>query len=40
MSVRYLNPQALFKPPGYSHVVEVTPDAWSISPGGSVPTAI
>ena len=24
MSVRHLNPQAVFKPPGYSHVVEVT----------------
>jgi len=23
-NVRYLNPQALFTPPGYSHVVEVT----------------
>ena len=23
-SVRYLNPQTLFTPPGYSHVVEVT----------------
>ena len=23
-TARFLNPRALFKPPGYSHVVEVT----------------
>jgi len=33
---RFLNPQTLFKPPGYSHVVEVTgPGARSILPGKS-----
>ena len=36
MSVRYLNPQAVFKPPGYSHVVEVTGPGRTIYIAGQV----
>jgi enamine deaminase RidA (YjgF/YER057c/UK114 family) len=36
MSVRYLNPQTLFKPPGYSHVVEVTGPGRTVYIAGQV----
>ena len=36
MSVRYLNPQTVFKPPGYSHVVEVTGPGRTIYVAGQV----
>jgi enamine deaminase RidA (YjgF/YER057c/UK114 family) len=36
MSARYLNPQTLFKPPGYSHVVEVTGPGRTIYIAGQV----
>jgi 2-iminobutanoate/2-iminopropanoate deaminase len=36
MSVRYLNPQAIFKPPGYSHVVEVSGPGRTIYIAGQV----
>jgi len=36
MSVRYLNPQALWAPPGYSHVVEVTGPGRTIYIAGQV----
>ena len=34
--VRYLNPQALFAPPGYSHVVEVTGPGRTVYIAGQV----
>lgn len=36
MGARYLNPQAVFKPPGYSHVVEVTGPGRTIFVAGQV----
>lgn len=36
MSVRYLNPQTVFKPPGYSHVVEVTGPGRTVYIAGQV----
>lgn len=36
MSVRYLNPQTIFKPPGYSHVVEVSGPGRTIYIAGQV----
>ena len=36
MSARYLNPQSVFKPPGYSHVVEVTGPGRTIYIAGQV----
>ena len=36
MSVRYLNPQAVFKPPGYSHVVEVSGPGRTVFIAGQV----
>ena len=35
-NVRYLNPQALFTPPGYSHVVEVTGPGRTVYIAGQV----
>jgi enamine deaminase RidA (YjgF/YER057c/UK114 family) len=36
MSTRYINPQSLFAPPGYSHVVEVTGPGRTVYIAGQV----